>query len=583
MPDLERDISGLSAASLYRAESYESYVYEGDSDDDGLLSEDGVEGNTAYLLDSAEFTALYGADKLSTTRRGATLLTVSLTLPVAFVPRSALVAWGVDPVLPIIIDVTFSHHYLDSTSPPKVAVYQLQGEPCGLSCQLSSIARTFIASYWRRREEMQQARFAGEADAMAPVVAIPVEGEVVAVGEEAGSSEAKAECDAGGDAGDPAAAASSLPLLSGGASAAQKAAAAAMAARSGFGLLVQVYTYCKARLPTVNEFCVICDNCHIFQSMLKPVVCARKLCLWSFTEMGVMHDAAAGSAAGAEVIDLLVSLTHLAVASARWELILTPFPTLFLPGDPSQPAVSRERTSIEDVRRIMKHIPSVGAMVEAPDMAKLRDSMTAEHPLSFAMLEWILSSNRCHIVKLEEEHCLELMATSFQYIVASAPPEKERRFQQLKDEHGSKWAFHGSPNENWHSILRNGLRNASGTKLQMHGAVHGAGVYLASSTRTSARYSKRSVAMGDGAAAADPLHRNAFLRGHNLALIAICEVIDIKHKVSGDIWVLPAPEYVITRFLCAYPEARHAIPTSLKSTDADFVAQAERARTAVGL
>ena len=38
--------------------------------------------------------------------------------------------------------------------------------------------------------------------------------------------------------------------------------------------------------------------------------------------------------------------------------------------------------------------------------------------------------------------------------------------------------FSGSHLENWHSIMRQGLINASGTKLQMHGAAHGSGIYL---------------------------------------------------------------------------------------------------------
>lgn len=51
-------------------------------------------------------------------------------------------------------------------------------------------------------------------------------------------------------------------------------------------------------------------------------------------------------------------------------------------------------------------------------------------------------------------------------------------------------AFHGSYTENWHSsmdcswvlftpvVLRNGLRNASGTKFQLHGAAYGSGIYI---------------------------------------------------------------------------------------------------------
>jgi hypothetical protein len=49
----------------------------------------------------------------------------------------------------------------------------------------------------------------------------------------------------------------------------------------------------------------------------------------------------------------------------------------------------------------------------------------------------------------------------------------------------TKTAFHGSPCENWISILTNGLLGLSGTKFQVHGAVYGSGVYAAPDFTTS--------------------------------------------------------------------------------------------------
>ena len=55
----------------------------------------------------------------------------------------------------------------------------------------------------------------------------------------------------------------------------------------------------------------------------------------------------------------------------------------------------------------------------------------------------------------------------------SASPEGEKYFETLKKKHGSCFGFHGSDVENWHSILRNGIRNMSGTALQINGAAYG--------------------------------------------------------------------------------------------------------------
>ena len=70
-----------------------------------------------------------------------------------------------------------------------------------------------------------------------------------------------------------------------------------------------------------------------------------------------------------------------------------------------------------------------------------------------------MATNRCHVVRLPPGDQLKSASTALQFVMKNAAPEKEARFQALKAEHGSFYAFHGSPTGNWHSILRLGLRN----------------------------------------------------------------------------------------------------------------------------
>ena len=72
---------------------------------------------------------------------------------------------------------------------------------------------------------------------------------------------------------------------------------------------------------------------------------------------------------------------------------------------------------------------------------------------------------------------LPQIPTRHQLVMLSAPPERQARFEELRAQHGSRFVWHGSRPENWHAILRTGLRNASGTSLQLHGAAYGAGIY----------------------------------------------------------------------------------------------------------
>lgn len=60
------------------------------------------------------------------------------------------------------------------------------------------------------------------------------------------------------------------------------------------------------------------------------------------------------------------------------------------------------------------------------------------------------------------------------------------------------YLFHGSPFHNWHSIMRNGLKNYSGTDKMTTGAAWGNGVYLSdnlqvSYTYTGARYNNKYI------------------------------------------------------------------------------------------
>lgn len=153
------------------------------------------------------------------------------------------------------------------------------------------------------------------------------------------------------------------------------------------------------------------------------------------------------------------------------------------------------------------------------------------------------------------------MDTPFQYIMLSAPPEKEAKFQKLKKNFGSKFAFHGSRVENWYSILRNGLRNASGTKLQLNGAAYGNGIYLSTHASTSFVYSLRNGGYGGGGPVTKVTTNsedNQFIEDGKWICLALCEVAnDHSIKKSGQIWVVPNEDSVVTRFFFVYKYGKY--------------------------
>ncbi|KAK2917701.1 hypothetical protein Q8A73_004447 [Channa argus] len=305
------------------------------------------------------------------------------------------------------------------------------------------------------------------------------------------------------------------------------------------GLLVQIMRYAEQRLPTLNEYCVVCDERHVFQSgpMFKPAVCTRELCVFSFYTLGVMSEATEDVATGAEVVDLLVAMCRAALQSSRKSLIFEPYPSVVDPYNPKSLAFSPKRKSYDRLQKALNSILLIRTMAQGP-YVEIKRQMDKTDPLAYPLLQWILASNRSHIVKLPLNRQLKFMRTPHQFLLISSPPSKEARFQTARKLCGSTFAFHGSQIENWHSILRNGLVNASYTRLQLHGAAYGKGIYLSPISSISFGYSE----MGKGQhqvpnkeelmkkynrinkIKTNELGQARFLQSRNLNCIALCEV-----------------------------------------------------------
>ncbi|KAK9952424.1 hypothetical protein ABG768_018264 [Culter alburnus] len=339
-----------------------------------------------------------------------------------------------------------------------------------------------------------------------------------------------------------------------------------------YGFLVQVMKYSEQRIPTLNDYCVVCDEQHVFQngSMLKPAVCTRELCVFSFNTLGVMSGAAEDVATGAEVVDLLVAMCRAALESTRKSIIFDPYPSVVDPHDPKSLAFNPKKRSYERLQRALDSITSIREITQGP-YVEIKKQMDKMDPLAHPLLQWIISSNRSHIVKLPSSRQLKFMHTSHQFLLLSSPPAKEARFRTARKLHGSTFAFHGSHIENWHSILRNGLVNASYTKLQLHGAAYGKGIYLSPISSISFGYS----GMGKGqhhmptkeelvqhynrvntVLQCRPV-QSRFLQSRNLNCVALCEVITSKDlQKHGNIWVCPISDHVCTRFFFVYEDGQ---------------------------
>ncbi|KAM6959374.1 protein mono-ADP-ribosyltransferase PARP8 [Aplochiton taeniatus] len=352
------------------------------------------------------------------------------------------------------------------------------------------------------------------------------------------------------------------------------------------GFLVQTMEYAEQRIPVLNEFCVVCDEPHVFQNgpMLRPTVCERELCVFAFQTLGVMNEAADEIATGAQVVDLLVSMCRSALESPRKVVIFEPYPSVVDPNDSQALAFNPRKKDYERVMRALDSLTSIREMTQAPYL-EIKKQMDKHDSLAHPLLQWVISSNRSHIVKLPVTRQLKFMHTPHQFLLLSSPPAKESNFRAAKNLFGSTFAFHGSHIENWHSIVRNGLVVASNTRLQLHGAIYGNGIYLSPMSSISFGYSgmnkkQQKVTSKDETSTNSKtnLHLQSqkkgqqpqFLQSRNLKCIALCEVITSPdlHK-HGDIWVVPNTDHVCTRFFFVYEDGQVG-DTSINTQDASI-------------
>ncbi|KAL6064174.1 Protein mono-ADP-ribosyltransferase parp8 [Balamuthia mandrillaris] len=572
-------------------------------------------------------------------------LEVELHLDASFLGESIAQAWGFDPFAPVIIRIGLSPSaYLSAVSPPKVEVFQNTKTKFRLGSQLTQIVQNFCKEQWNVKDKgLRSSRgglpTASTKDKQVEAELIPPSEEPLEPGRDGDvanllemgfslelAKNALRESSGGLEEAlqnllssperytdkavlsrrqqkrnhhqpkrgrfiptDEEESASANPL----ADWEQNEMSAMADVRSCIpdrkqGFLVQVLEYLLNRIPTLSNYCVICDRPHVFAggAMLKPAVCSRELCCFSFQQLGVMSDAADEIATQAEVVDLLICMATAAANSGRATDIFDPFPTLFDPDNPKKVILSPKDKNFSLLKKLLTSFPTVHNLSQAADCLSMKDQLDRVDRLAYPLLQWIISSNRSHIVKLSKSRHIPSMNTPYQYVLLSSPPEKEEKFRELKAQHGSVFAFHGSRVENWHCILRMGLKNASGTKLQLNGAAYGAGIYLSPHSTTSFGYSqmhgrgisRRGHSNNTASSSSGDSSSNRFLSTSNFYCIALCEVINHSSvRKSGSVWVCPEPDYVVTRFFFVYDQGLAYNTPNVQTDSSTFLAEIQHA------
>ncbi|KAK6585901.1 hypothetical protein PZA11_000958 [Diplocarpon coronariae] len=171
--------------------------------------------------------------------------------------------------------------------------------------------------------------------------------------------------------------------------------------------------------------------------------------------------------------------------------------------------------SLPSIRELRTYLIHQSHSTE-PSLRSWKDRLS---PAALGILRWIIASNRSCIVQVDRcpGQTNEELATSkirldqrvtnisenwVQFRFAQGSPDKEQRFlKALRDQQANfnakyptLFAFHGSPLQNWHSIIRTGLD----FKETVHGRAYGHGVYHALDQGVSITYAQANASFWHG-------------------------------------------------------------------------------------
>jgi poly [ADP-ribose] polymerase 6/8 len=169
----------------------------------------------------------------------------------------------------------------------------------------------------------------------------------------------------------------------------------------------------------------------------------------------------------------------------------------------------------------------------------------------YRLLRWVLLSNQSHLISLPDALRLQEFPCQCQFMTLLSSPSAETTLCQLKDKYGGMYLWHGSAGSRWYSILRNGLKNASGSTLQANGASFGPGIYFGKASSLSWGYSR-----------AEPNKYQKSALGGNLQIISLCEVAKVTNQGLKDfssLMTLTMEQACIVRFLMVQGSFNHDV------------------------
>jgi ubiquitin-protein ligase len=328
--------------------------------------------------------------------------------------------------------------------------------------------------------------------------------------------------------------------------------------------IADLMEYITESIPIITNYCVGCYSRMEFQSDTY-VTCGTKDCDYQFEELYIGNPVTALVKNDTALVKFLFDSAKDAITCARKYDIFEPFPVYFLKskngtrlkrGDMSILAGANynDMKDFDKLQLVLNKI-KINKFLEAADLLYDDQELLKEFGEDiYSLMRFIVLSCKVELkpdkLMREDDDKQQVKLNAQGKVIAASTlsckaykvvhaQDKNEEFLKLKGNAGkSHFLFHGSNWHNWYSILRNGLKNCSKTKLMTAGAAYGNGIYLSDSSALSYNYG----------------------RSGTRSIIGVFEVIGDKdrYKKGPTVFVCPDETQLIQRYLLIVPSTGYS-------------------------
>jgi len=270
--------------------------------------------------------------------------------------------------------------------------------------------------------------------------------------------------------------------------------------------IVELGTFFDSKLDNITNYCSCCYKSMDYQSDTY-ITCGKEKCNYQFEELLIGDPVLKLVKDDSDMFCFLIESAFDAATCQRKYDIFEPFPEYFMKSSSSNIKKNRIKNNLsklggEDydnlknfllIEKVIEKINEfkIGKLIEEIQfMSSDAQIIKMFGEEIYRLIRFIIMS--CKVELVLDTNFFQKEINGVKVYKIYYPTDKEESFKKkcdkIKNKETNSYIFHGSRWQNWYSILRNGLKNCSRTKLMTSGAAHGNGIYLSDNSNLSIGY-----------------------------------------------------------------------------------------------